>query len=134
MDTHRWYDLCRSSPNRKDDKMPTETNQNDVRKTNVTLSRRKRRDFKRLMLDWEEENDFPIELKESHCLEAAVELIIRASSPELISEQAKTQELNEEATQQLEEEYDWFMGQYMNILRDIIKSRISTDGRRVTSF
>jgi hypothetical protein len=86
------------------------------------------------MLDWEEENDFPLELKESHCLEAAVELIIRASSPELISQQAKTQELNEEATKELEQEYDWFMGQYMAILREIIKSRISTDGRRATPF
>ncbi|WP_280427847.1 hypothetical protein [Nocardia brasiliensis] len=114
--------------------MSTETNQNDVRKTNVTLSRRKRRDFKRLMLDWEEDNDFPIELKESHCLEAAVELIIRASNPELISQEAKDQKLNAEATKELEAEYDWFMGKFMDILREIVSSRISTDKRRASPF
>ncbi|MEV4241770.1 hypothetical protein AB0J47_42250, partial [Nocardia sp. NPDC049737] len=89
---------------------------------------------KRLMLDWEDEYDFPIELKESHALNAAVKLIIRASSPELIDEYSKSKNYTEEEAKQVQEEYKWFMAQFLELLADTIQSRIETDKRRGSRF
>jgi hypothetical protein len=86
------------------------------------------------MLDWEEDNEFPIELKESHCLNAAVKLIIRASSPELVDEYAKQKNADENATKQFHELYTWFLGQYIEMLRDVIDDRVSDDKRRTPRF
>ncbi|WP_157224315.1 hypothetical protein [Nocardia paucivorans] len=107
----------------------TETNK--IRKTNVTLNRKDIRDFKRLILDWEDEYDFPIELKESHCLNAAVKLIIRASSPELIDEFADQKQIDESSRKQLQELYKWFLDQYLDVLKGVISDRVESDKRRV---
>lgn len=106
-------------------------NASEVRKTNMTLNRKDIRDFKRLMLDWEDEYDFPIELKESHCLNAAVKLITRASSPELIDELATEKELDENGRKQIQELYKWFLDQYLEMLQSVIFERVETDKRRV---
>ena len=110
--------------------MTTPSHQYDARKTHVTLSRQKRREFKRLLLDIEEDEDFPIELKESHCLEAAVDLILQASTPERISAEAKEQDFNEEETKVLEQSYEWFMDRFREKLRGVIDERIASDKRR----
>lgn len=111
--------------------MTTPTNQEAARKTNVTLNRRKRREFKRLMIDIEEQQDFPIDLKESHCLEAAVDLMLEASNIELIEAEAKEQELNEEETEILKRSYEWFMDRFIAKLANVVDERITTDKRRV---
>jgi hypothetical protein len=105
---------------------------NEFRKTNVTMSRRTRRKFKQVMLDWEEEYDFPIELKESHALNAAIELILLASDEEAIEEfldNIKVKDENDrESTRQA---FKWFMNQYLRILNKNIQERIASDKRRV---
>ncbi|MFE3229807.1 hypothetical protein [Nocardia sp. NPDC059228] len=103
----------------------------DVRKTNVTLERSDMRDFKRLMLDWEEEKDFPIELKESHCLNTAVKLIIRSSNPKLVDEYLdRTGTTDKDARKRVHELYEWFLKQYIELLSEVVDSRIESDKRR----
>lgn len=108
-----------------------ESDRPDIRKTNVTLDRRDVRTLKRLMLDWEDEHGFLIELKESHCLNAAVQLIIRASSPKLINAYADKEEMKEDDRKALERSYEWFRGQYIQILKEVIDTRIEEDKRRI---
>jgi hypothetical protein len=107
------------------------TETNDIRKTNVTLSRTDIRAFKRLMLDLEEKHDFPIDLKESHCLNAAVQLIIRSSNPKLIDEYANEKNLSEDEKRECHELHEWFMGEFVEMLKKLIDARIESDKRRV---
>lgn len=103
----------------------------EVRKTNVTLNRKDIRDFKRLMLDWEDEYNYPMELKESHCLNAAVKLIIMASSPEMIDEIADQNNLSDADREKLQGSYKWFLDQYLKMLEGVIFDRVESDKRRL---
>jgi hypothetical protein len=105
--------------------------ENDIRKTNVTLSRTDIRAFKRLMLDLEEKHDFPIDLKESHCLNAAVQLIIRSASPELIEAYANEKNLSEDEKKEFHALHEWFMSEFVDMLKKLIDTRIESDKRRV---
>lgn len=105
---------------------------NDFRKTNVTLSRRDRRHFKQMLLEWEDEYDFPIELKESHALNAAVQLLLLAGNEEAIEAFIDEKGLEtEQEKANIRNGFKWFLNQYMRVLEEGINERISVDKRRV---
>ena len=105
---------------------------NDIGKTNVMLSRHDMRKMGHLMLNWDEEYEFPIPLKISHCLNAAVELIIRSSDENHILAHAKELGLKtDEEIDQLRKYYEWFMQQYLGILRENVDERAKNDKRKL---
>ncbi|MFD3431234.1 hypothetical protein [Nocardia fluminea] len=111
------------------------TPRSDIQKTNVTLSRKDVRQFKRLMLDWEDEYEFPIELKESHCMNAAVKLIIRSAKPELMKERAAQRDIvDPDKIRELQESYNWFLEEFIEMLAEVVSSRVEVDKRRAPKF
>ncbi len=111
------------------------TPRSDVQKTNVTLSRKDVRQFKRLMLDWEDEYEFPIELKESHCMNAAVKLIIRSAKPELVKDRAAQRGIDDpEKIDELVNSYAWFLEEFIEMLAEVVVSRVEVDKRRAPKF
>ncbi|MFC7535718.1 hypothetical protein [Actinoplanes sp. GCM10030250] len=105
---------------------------NEFRKTNVTLSRRDRRHFKQMLLEWEDEYDFPIELKESHALNAAVQLLLLAGNSEAIETFMEEQGMeSDQEKENMRNGFKWFLNQYMRVLGEGINERISVDKRRV---
>ncbi|WP_162958800.1 hypothetical protein [Nocardia yunnanensis] len=107
------------------DETPSET-----KKTNLMLNRKSIRNLKRLMADLEDEHNFPRDLKESYCFNAAVDLIIQSASPELIDQEAKEKGYDEQETQTLHEYYKWFNARFVELLKKDVNTRIQADKRK----
>lgn len=101
-----------------------------LQKTNVTMHRPKMRAFKRHMLDWEEKYEFPRELKESHCVEAMIEWLTHADTPESITAYAEKKGYNAEQTEDYREQCAWAVNQFLEFLSDVIETRDNNDGRK----
>jgi hypothetical protein len=103
----------------------------NVHKTNVTMDRRKMRTFRKQLINWEEIYEFPIELKESHGIEALIGWANHATNPESISDYAKKKEYTEEEEKDYRESCEWAVSQILEFISDVVDTRVNSDKRRI---
>lgn len=102
----------------------------DLYRTTITISRKDRRSVRRILSTIEEKYEFPIDIKDSHFYAAMHKLVIEAGTPELILNEAKENNLNEEDTIALQSAYGFILDQLAKKLYDEVLTRIENDERR----
>ncbi|MFE4462956.1 hypothetical protein ACFROC_36840 [Nocardia tengchongensis] len=103
----------------------------DIHKTNVMLSRKTVRNISRHMLGWEEQYEFPIDLKVSHCMNAALDMIAFADSPDEIRAEAKKEGKTDEEIEMLLMSYEWFVKKFLEKVEEVLDNRMAVDKRRI---
>ncbi|MFE3195832.1 hypothetical protein ACFXHA_43015 [Nocardia sp. NPDC059240] len=78
---------------------------------------------------WNEENRRQ-KLNRSVALNALARLIMRADSEEMVRQLAEKRGANEKVTEQMVKVHGWLMDEYFGVVREVIETRKSQDGRR----
>lgn len=102
-----------------------------LRHTTITLDKQTQINLGHLKLDWYKEYDLPIEPKVSHCLNAAIDVIIEASNSELIEKEAQEKNLSKEHKADLEANCQFFIERFLEKLKTNMENRMGIDKRKI---